>query len=617
MASGSKGKASNIFVWIILALLIFGLAGFGVTNFGGSSTAVAAVGDTEVDVNTYARSLQNELRAVEAQTGQSMPLSQAVTFGFDRAVIQRLLSGAALDEENNRIGLSVGDDVVARELVRFPQFQGLSGSFDRESYDFYLSQTGQNERDFEETLRSDTARTLLQGAVVNGLAPSETQTDAILTFVSEQRSVDLVRVTTADVVTTQVEPSDADLNAYYDANPDAFTLPERKSISYAWVTPDMILNDIEVDEAALEALYNERLAQYVRPERRLAERLVFPDVSAAQEALDRYNANTATFEELVAERGLALSDIDLGDVTPDGLSTETAEAIFGLLTPGVVGPLDTDFGPALFRMNAILAAHSTSFEEARPALLSEYAADRARRVILDSASNVDDLLAGGATLQELADETDMVLGHIDWSVTSEDGIAAYAQFAAAAAAVQDGDFAEVVELLDGGIFALQLDEIIEPTLQPLADVQDAVRVAVKRDQLNAALSELAQTHADSISGGSTIEDLGLTATQELGLTRDSFLEVTAPDMMTDIFELEIGKTIALPGEGEAYVVTLTDILAPDLTDPDTAQLRDTLNAQNSQSVANDLLEAFIVAVQNEAGITLNQATVNAVHAQFP
>ncbi|MEP3295814.1 MAG: peptidyl-prolyl cis-trans isomerase, partial [Pseudoruegeria sp.] len=576
MASGSKGKASNIFVWIILALLIFGLAGFGVTNFGGSSTAVAAVGDTEVDVNTYARSLQNELRAVEAQTGQSMPLSQAVTFGFDRAVIQRLLSGAALDEENNRIGLSVGDDVVARELVRFPQFQGLSGSFDRESYDFYLSQTGQNERDFEETLRSDTARTLLQGAVVNGLAPSDTQTDAILTFVSEQRSVDLVRVTTADVVTTQVEPSDADLNAYYDANPDAFTLPERKSISYAWVTPDMILNDIEVDEAALEALYNERLAQYVRPERRLAERLVFPDVAAAQEALDRYNANTATFEELVAERGLALSDIDLGDVTPDELSTETAEAIFGLLTPGVVGPLDTDFGPALFRMNAILAAHSTSFEEARPALLSEYAADRARRVILDSASNVDDLLAGGATLQELADETDMVLGHIDWSVTSEDGIAAYAQFAAAAAAVQDGDFAEVVELLDGGIFALQLDEIIEPTLQPLADVQDAVRVAVKRDQLNAALSELAQTHADSISGGSTIEDLGLTATQELGLTRDSFLEVTAPDMMTDIFELEIGKTIALPGEGEAYVVTLTDISAPDLTDPDTAQLRDTL-----------------------------------------
>ncbi len=617
MASGTKGKASNIFVWIILALLILGLAGFGVTNFGGSVNSVASVGDTEVDVQEYARELQEELRAIQAQTGQNLPLSQATTFGIDRAVLQRLLAGASLDDENTRIGLSVGDEVIARELVRVPQFQGLSGGFDRDSYDFYLNQTGQNERDFEETLRADTARTILQGAVVNGLASSETQTNAILNFVAEERDLQLVRVTVEDVALATVEPTDAELQAYYDANPAAFTLPERKAISYAWVTPDMVLDTIDVDEEALKDMYQERLSQYQQPERRLLERLVFPDAAAAEDALARFNSNAASFEDLVAERGLSLADIDQGDVSRDDLDAATAEAIFGMLAPGVVGPIDTDFGPALFRMNAILSAHSTSFEEAREALLAEYAVDRARRVLLDSASMVDDLLAGGASLQELADETDMQLGQIEWFAGAEDGIAAYESFAQAAAAVQEGDFAEVIELEDGGLFALELTEVIAPNLQPLAEVKEAVRIAVKRDQLNSALLAVAEGHAAALSGGETHETLGLSVTDEQGLTRDGFLEVTAPDLMIRLFDMEQGDTIALAGEGEAYVVTLTNISAPDLNDPEIAQLRTALNDQNSQAVASDLLDAFISEIQNDAGITLNQAAINAVHAQFP
>jgi peptidyl-prolyl cis-trans isomerase D len=70
MAKGARGKGANIFVWIILGLLIVGLAGFGVGGFGGSVRSIGKVGDREITTSDYARALQQEIRAYEAQIGQ-------------------------------------------------------------------------------------------------------------------------------------------------------------------------------------------------------------------------------------------------------------------------------------------------------------------------------------------------------------------------------------------------------------------------------------------------------------------------------------------------------------------------------------------------------------------
>ena len=94
----------------------------------------------------------------------------------------------------------------------------------------------------------------------------------------------------------------------------------------------------------------------------------------------------------------------------------------------MVGPVSTDLGPALFRVNGRLAARTTSFEEARPELRDALAADRARRAIDSRIEPVENLLAGGATIEDLAAETEMRMGQIDWHEGLRDGIAAYAAF---------------------------------------------------------------------------------------------------------------------------------------------------------------------------------------------
>ena len=104
--------------------------------------------------------------AARQQTGQRC----GQNFGIDQIVLQRLVGRAALDNEAQRIGLSVGDEQVARDIRAVAAFQGVDGEFDRESYEFVLDRNGLTPGQFEEQIRADTARGLLQAAVAGGVA---------------------------------------------------------------------------------------------------------------------------------------------------------------------------------------------------------------------------------------------------------------------------------------------------------------------------------------------------------------------------------------------------------------------------------------------------------------
>ena len=111
-----KSKGAGMLVWGLMTLLVLGLGGFGVTNFGGRLSTVGSVGSREITTNDYARAMNQELKAFSAQIGQPVNMQQGLAFGLDKQVLQGLITRAALDDEALRIGISVGNAAVAKEL---------------------------------------------------------------------------------------------------------------------------------------------------------------------------------------------------------------------------------------------------------------------------------------------------------------------------------------------------------------------------------------------------------------------------------------------------------------------------------------------------------------------
>ncbi|MEE2862229.1 MAG: peptidylprolyl isomerase [Paracoccus sp. (in: a-proteobacteria)] len=639
----TKGKSS--IVWILMGLMVLGLGGFGVTSFSGGTTEVASVGETSISADDYARALQQEIRAFSQQTGQPITMQQAQQLGIPQSVQARLIAAAALAEQARRIGVSVGDAQVAQTIMQADAFRGPNGNFDRTAYGEILRRERLTEADFEADVRDDEARLLLQRAVAGGVQTPEPMVDLTARWLLETRDFSWRELTEDDLPAPVAEPDEQTLRAWHEANGDRFTAPETRRITYAWATPNMLSSEVQLDENALRAVYDQNIAEFQQPERRLVSRLVFPDAEQAQAARAQIDAAEKPFESFVLERGLTLEDVELGEVTEAELGAAATE-VFALEQPGVVGPIQTELGPALFSVNAILDPVNVAFEDARDDLRAEAALSAAARMIQDRAPDYEDLLAGGATLEELAEETELELGQIDWTADAsptEGGIDGYETFRERAAEIQTSDFPQLFELADGGVFALRLDEIVPPTLIPFEEVRDEVLadwraaevqrqlLAVAAEDRVAAVAETAPAPAASTAGANGVvanpgrqpaepqqpaATSAATWTTEEGLSRSDWMDGLPPQLLSQAFALsEPGDVDVVDAGNRVFLLRLDAINDADLDGEDAGPIRQAVQARLDQSIQADIFDYYARHVQRGAELQLNQQAINAINAQ--
>lgn len=608
-------KSNKSVAFFILGLLVLSLLGFGVRSVGrtGNQT-IAMVGSQEVTVDQFYRELNGQVRALSRQIGQNVTIEQARTLGIEEPVLAQVLAAAALDGENARIGLSVGDRRIRELLLNTPAFQDVTGAFDETAYKYQLEQQGLKPAENDDILRRNSARVLLQTAISGGIAPTDSYGRALLTFVGEQRTFRWAAMNEGMLAAPVAEPGEADIAAWYTDHPDAYTAPRIRKITYAALLPEMIVGSIKPPETDLRALYDGQPERFNTAQRRVIDRVVFGNQAEAEAAFAALQSGEKTFADVVGARGLELADVDMGEVVKGTLGG-AGDAVFALSQPGLAGPVATDLGPAIFRVKAILAAKSQPFDAVRDMLGDEYAADAARRRIDADITAIDDLLASGATLEEVAAETDMQVAVIDFAEGNTGGIAANEEFRTAALAATKDDFPEVKTLAGGGIFALRLDAIIEPELKPLADVRSEVIADWKHAETIRTLREYADANKTRLENGDSFASLALIALSATDLRRESPIDGAPQGLVGAMFKLKVGE-VAVFQEGDAIVIARLDAIRPfDANDPQNAALMQSARQQFGNLIGRDIARAFGTALQDREGITVNQALVNAVFTQ--
>lgn len=615
LGSMRANKKNQTVVWIILGLLALGLVGFGGAGLsGGLIRSVAQVGDEKITTDAYGQAMNAALSNLSQQFGRTVTAAEAQSFGVQEEVLQGLLTTAALDNENDRLGISIGDQAVRAELLATRAFQGLDGSFDKQSYEFALERANLSPSEYEVILRKQAARNFLQAAIVTGVKSQGTQTQALLAFDRETRDFIWAELTAETLDAPVPNPTDAQIQAQYEATPEAYTAPLTREITYAWLSPDMLADQVEVDEKLIRESYDLQSDRFNKPEQRSLERIVFGSEEEATKARNLLDAGSATFNTLLADRGLTPADVDLGEVTRGGISSEAAKLIFGTQDTGVIGPVKSSLGPALFRINAILAEDITPYEDARPEILGELAGEAARRLVSDLVVDIDDLLAAGDSLEVIATDTDMQLGKIALTATTTDGIAAYENFRIKANQAQKGDFPEIGDLADGGIFALRVDAIKEPALRSLDEVKDQVIADWKRAETVRLLTVKAEQLKADIEAGASFGSLQ--THKEQAARRSAFIEETPPSLIREIFAAKPGKAIVVAGENSVFVARLIQVNAFDGSSDENTALRDAVQNQLDAQLGNDLLSVFANALRNAADVTINQPAINQLNAQL-
>ena len=611
---GSRAGTS-VLAFVMLGMIVIGLGGYGVTNFGHTVDTVAGVGKASITTSTYGRALQAQLKQLSQQSGQQLTFKEAQAFGLDAQVMRGLVTNAALDNEAMRVGLSAGDMQVAQKIAGTKAFLDVTGKFDRTVYGNLLQQNNITVKEFETGVRSDLSRQVVQAAIVGGIVTPAPWTGAVYAYQGEARGFTLLQLTEASLPQKLPAPSEDDLKAFYTAHIADFTRPEAKRVSYAVLEPASMAKDQKVADADIKAAYDAAVDTYNIPEKRLVERLVFGSDDEAKAAKAKLDAGTP-FEDLVKARGLALTDIDMGDVTVGQLGA-AGKDVFALSAPGVVGPLPSGLGPALFRMNGILPAQITTLEEAHDKLLADLQLKVAAKAISDKTETINDLLAGGSTIADIAKDQKMTAGTTDYAKGADDNdpITTDPAFAKAVDAIQPGDFAQAVALSDGGLMVAQVTETVPPNPVPFEKAHDKVAVAFHAEALAKALTSLADADLLAIKGGAKLETLGITD-HVSSTTRKAATDGVPAAAVTMAFTMAAGDVAKIDANGLTGVIRLDGITPADMTGDKSKAALDSLSTQAAQSIAQDTYDLFATAMTAQGGLSINQAAVNAVQARM-
>ena len=604
----SKTSVSKIFVWILLGFLFVGLIGFGTGNLSGNIKTIGKIGETEITVNQYVRALQTELRNTSQQFGQQLTLQQLQAFGIQQQVLARLVTDKLLENEASKLSLSVDDKTVRDNIVSLNVFKGPDGNFNQDAYNFALENAGYTSTEFEEEIRAETARNILSQSILSGNMTNKLQAELLASFLLEERSFNIQILKRENISFTVKDPSDEQLESFLEINVDDYTVPESKAITYAVLQPEMLIDIVESDDSILEKIYDEKKQEYNKPEQRTVERLSFLNMDEANSVMAEVTKSLTDFDKLLSDRNLSDEDVLYGTFTEEQL-LEGKKQVFAGNVGEVVGPVETDLGPVIFRIREIIPAKTTSFEEAKPELDKEYKLSEAIKLIDERIEDSQNLLAAGGTLEELNKEIGFSVENILFNSEANVSILENKIFFDTAQTAKVNDFPEIKELPNGGLFALRVDQTVDARQKDIDEVRTELTNAWQKQELQNKLDEIAKDMLSKHQYKGEILNFNK-------ITRDKDLPELPENIVEEAFNLSTSEGTVISGDEESFILRLKNVSNADLSSDTAKLLVSQLKNQISNSLSADLFESFAKMARVNSKLDLNEQAVNAVHSSF-
>ncbi|MEM9780952.1 MAG: SurA N-terminal domain-containing protein [Pseudomonadota bacterium] len=620
----------SIYAKVLLGLLVASFAVWGIGDvFSFSLTSpVATVGDQRVTVDRYANAIQRLQSRVAQTQGRLVTLTELRRTGEADALLSALINDAAQSAELEALRIAAPEEIIAEAITSQPAFQDAGGEFSPVGYRASLAQQGMTPAEFEALQAQLIEQSILQRAVAGTGTTPPGLVARIAAWEGERRTVETLILPPA-LAEAPGTPSDADLAAHLDAYPDRFREPERKVGRLLHLDIRELARGIAPDEAEMRAEYDAARDQYVEEPAAAIDQLPFPDMAAAEAAIAALNGGQ-TFDELLESRGFTPSDVDLGRVEEVDLPPAVAEAVFALTEPGYAGPVRTPVGAAIIRVRQIDQGSVTPFEEVRDALAQRASERRALSQMTDIAGEVEDLRAGGATLEEIAEAIEIasVIPIPGWSsdrtVTGgapAEGLLARNDVSAELAAASDGEERELVTLNNGGYVLAVIDRIDSDFVPDLNVIRDAVAEDWALEQRLAALetraSRIAETVATSQSASLSSIGAGIgRGVESVGpffRGGDGTLPVA---LVEELFALDQGQAAwaRLPDGAGIVIAEITEIPAPD---PDfLAAATAEIERRFAESQVRDQLAAFTDTLREVHGVSIDHSTMDQLLSQL-
>ena len=394
----TSGIVATLFLGAVAVVFIFWGA-HGLVDFNmGPKTYAAKVDGERIPTETVRRAWQQRQSQLQQMLRNELPPD--LVKSQQSALLDQFVQESLLKQRASRYGYHVSDQDLAARVMEYPQFQ-IDGKFSKDRYNAVVRASGLTESQFEAELQSGLLIDQLRNAVVESAIVAPYELDRRYAMEKQEREIDyaLIAASSFEATTTI---TDEQVKKWYDQNQDKYLLPETVNLQYIELTREHAESGIQVTEPALKEYFEQVKDRFTTQERRHGRHILITvgegvDDAAAKQKAEELTAKAkagADFAQLAKDNskdpGSAQQGGDLGWAQRGMFVGPFEDALFTMSIGEIRGPVKSDFGYHVIKLDEVEAGHVKTFEEAHAEVEADFRKDRAQNIFYDESQKLAD-----------------------------------------------------------------------------------------------------------------------------------------------------------------------------------------------------------------------------------
>lgn len=479
---------------IVPSFVLWGVDGY--TRLSQRSEAVAMVGDEEISREEWDREHQQQIQRMQ----QQIPGMDAKLLDTDSArygTLENLVRDRVLAQAAQKFHLFVSDQRLVDALNRDTTIASLrkaDGTLDTEAYRQLLSSQGMTPEGFEAGVRANLSRQQVLGGVQStGIMPGSVANVALDAFY-QRREVSFKPFMAKDYA-SQVNPTEAEIEAFYKDNGKLFLAPEQVNIEYLLLDGAALTDQVKLDENEVKAYFEQNRD---RMGKRRASHILLTVPAGASDAekaavrekadqlLAQVRKDPSKFAELAKaesqDPGSAAQGGDLGFFQRGAMVKPFEDAVFALRKGDISDVVETDFG---FHIIELTDVQEPDFTSVKAELEKDLRKQQAQKLFGESAEAFSNLVYEQQdTLQPAADKFNLKI-QIAKGIT-RDGVGEQGpkvlnnpkllEALFSGESLEKKENTPAIDVGSNQLLAARVTEHIPEHTRDLAEVKDAVRI---------------------------------------------------------------------------------------------------------------------------------------------
>jgi len=615
------GWFAAVFLGAIAIVFIF----WGIQFESSVNVAAAKVNGEKIPVEVLRRAWQERQAELQQVTRDELPAELVKT--EQEQLLTRFIRRELLVQRAAELGYRVSDRELVQSLAEIPALQ-VDGQFSRDRYAALLRSQGRTEADFEAEFRRDLEISQLQNAMVVSAFTLPGELDRRVQLVGETREVQMLLLPVTNYA-TGVTVTEEQVAKRYEERKADFRTPETVNLQYVQLNLPDVAATVQVTEEGLRGFYDQVAAErYTTTERRRARHILVEsgsDDAAAKAKADKLAAEAtggADFAALASansdDPGSKGQGGDLGWATRDSFVAPFAEALFAMNAGEIRGPVKTQFGYHIIKLEEIEAGSLRSFDEVRSELEADYRRDQAQSAFYERSQELaDESFAALSELESVAKKFGLELKTVE-GFTRQGGGTLGADRKVIDAAFSDDVLVErqnspALNLGEESVVVLRVTDHKTPAQRPLDEVRGEIEASLRNEAAGQAAAEAAKAAAAKLAAGSSLSDVAkeINAQPTGVMTISRNAEGLPPEIIKAVYAVaapvagQVATGAASLADGNAAAFVVNAVRPGTMPTTDAAQIADFMRQAASQQGMIEFA-AYVAEIERNAKVVRNE-----------